>query len=153
MGEITAVQLALGSLAATTVGTLATMQQQKKAASAERRARSAQLAMEEARARRERREAIRQSRITQANILQAGETAGASESSSVSAGAGAIGSQLGYNLGFQDQQVSLQRQQSSALQQAADHRSRAATISSVSSVFGQAFSDAGGWKTVFKGKE
>lgn len=144
------VTLAAASLAVSTVGAAASYQQQKKAASAQGRAQAAQLAMQEAQARRERRDAIRQARITQANIIQAGETAGAAESSSVSGGVGAIGSQLGYNLGFQDQQMSLQRQQSSALQAAANYQTRAQGYGAVSSVFNQAFQQFDGYKTLFK---
>lgn len=150
MGPATPI-IAAVALGVTAISTIASINASKKAAKDERRARAAQIAIEEARAKRERAQQIREARIKRAAIVASAEASGASETSAAVGGAGSVQSQLGSNLSFLDFQTSKQREVNTALNSAASNRSRANTFNAIGGLSGTIFSDAGGFKTIFKG--
>jgi hypothetical protein len=94
------VTLAVAGLALAAAGTGTQFVAQQKQAKASKRSAKEQEKLNAATAARQRRRAIRESRIARGRALNVGAQVGASESSGLSGGLSGISSQLGSNLGF-----------------------------------------------------
>lgn len=101
------------------------MYEGQQAQKANRKATAAARIQNDLQAARQRRDAIRQSRIMAANMQVKGVTQGVQNSSSVKGGQGSIQTQLNSNLSFLDQFNNLSDQASRALDSAAQHQGNA----------------------------
>jgi Flp pilus assembly protein TadB len=81
-------------------GTYTGMETSKKAARASRAAADAQRRQEDVAQQRERLKQVREARIRQAQVVQAGENQGVSGSSAIAGGVGDIGTQAAGNIGY-----------------------------------------------------
>jgi len=96
-----------------------------------------QMALEQAR---EKRETIRAARIARGRAINAGASQGVLDSSGVQGGASSIGSQLSYNTSFLDKQGTMADQASAALGRSRMYESRARTYSSLGNLVWKAAS-------------
>lgn len=104
---------------AAVVGTVKTIDAQNKMAKAQRQQYKYERQLNQNRAVRERRDAIRAARISSANLVQTGENSGGSGTSAFLGGLGSIQTQLNNNLSFLDTQQSLADKASVQSQKAA----------------------------------
>lgn len=143
------VAIAGAALAVAAVGTYSSIKSQKQQRKAMRRANAAQRAQDNLKAARERREAIRNARLSGAAILQGSVNEGVQGSSAALGGLGSIQQQLNQGLSFLDATNRLSDQASIALGQANEHGSRAQTASAISGLAMQVFSNSGAISKVF----
>lgn len=112
----------------------------REAAELQRKAQEKQQKVEDLRALRARRAAVREAQIKRAETISAGERQGASGSSAVQGGAGSVTSQLGANLSFLDQTQLLTKQAGVLFGQAQEVANRPIKTSN----FGSIISAVGG---------
>jgi hypothetical protein len=117
---------------AAVVGTVSSINAQNKAAAANREQFEYQKQINNNKAVRERRDAIRAARLTGGQVLQAAETQGAGSTSAALGGQGSIVSQLNNNLSFLDTQQSLADKAGAASQVADTARASASNWGAVS---------------------
>ena len=129
------------------IGTIGSLTQQKKAASAQKKAVAEQRAMDRLKQQREVRQAIREARIKRASIEQSGANVGATETSAVAGGAGSITSQLSSVTSFLDQQGRMADRATAYMQKAADATSLAGGFGALGSFGGTIFSSTYGSDT------
>jgi hypothetical protein len=91
-------------------------------------------------------DALRAGRQSQAQAAQAAENQGAASSSVGEGGTGSIKSQTGGNLSFLDQYGFMADQASKHMQKAADYTSKAGMWAGVGEIAGQVYSATGGIK-------
>lgn len=108
--------------------------QQRKAAKEQRKAIRAQQRQADLANARERRGAIRQARMNMASVQSQAALTGLTGSSAASASMSNIGSRLGENLSFLDQNMQLSQQASVANERAAGYASKAATAQTIGSI-------------------
>lgn len=123
MAVLTTTALVLGGIAA--AGAVYSGVQQSKAASAQRKAIRAQQRQADIANARERRQAVRQSRILRASVESQGALSGLQGSSALSASMSNVTSRTNENLSFMDQNQQLSAQASAANNAAAAYASRA----------------------------
>lgn len=102
--------LAAAGAAATIGGTVYQLKQAKAARQAQDKATKAREKQQAAAARRERRQAIRQAQVARAQSIATAQSSGGLNSSAGSGGIGAISSQLGEAIGYQNVQSNLSSQ-------------------------------------------
>ena len=143
MAFATATIAAIG-LGVAAVGTVASIQQQKKAQAAQERAagyqranQAEQSAANEREAAIARRQQIREERIKRAQIIQAAENTGTADSSGEIGALGGMTTTLGSNLGINAGMVAQGQRISFNSQMAADSISRAQTYQNRSGFYGQ----------------
>ena len=119
--------IAIGLAAVAVAGTVYSAQQQKKAAAQSRRAQAAEQRRADIAAARERRNAIRSSRVMRASIEAQAAGTGLIGSSSVAAAASNVTTRTNENLSFLDQTAQLSQQASVANIAASRYASRANT--------------------------
>lgn len=141
MGVMTTI--ALVGMAA---GALYSGVQQRKAAKEQRKAIRAQQRQADLANARERRSAIRNARVNMASVQSQAALTGLTGSSAASASMSNIGSRLGENLSFLDQNIQLAQQASVANDRAAGYMSKAAMGQTVSELFSMMASKGGGSK-------
>ena len=130
-------------LAATAVaGTAYSISQQEKAGKAQRAAAATQQRMQAAQATRERRGAIRQALLARSTMQAEAAGAGVIQTSGYAGGRGAIGAQLGANLGFGSMMSGLGAQYTGFTGQASLAQNRAQLGSAVAGLGFQAISYA-----------
>lgn len=103
--------LMVASAIAGTVGTVSSMNQQKRMATAQKR-------QTELQNRRSQRQALREAQIRRASAIQGAQAAGASQGSGIAGGLSSLGSQFGESAGFSSQMSGLNNQVTSANQKA-----------------------------------
>lgn len=118
--------------------TVASYQQQRKAAKAQARATRAQQRQADLANARERRNAVRNARVQRASVESQGALSGLYGSSSVAASQANVTSDTNSNLSFLDQNAALSEEASQANQQAADYMSRAQGYADLAKVAGGA---------------
>jgi hypothetical protein len=121
------------------------MKASSKARKQEKAARSLKMDADRLAQQREIRQAMREQRIKQAQILQAGANQGVTGSSGVTGGVASTGSQLAGNVNFINQQGAYNQAISGALQRASSASGRAANWSALAGLGSSAFSAAGGF--------
>lgn len=136
--------IAIGALAVAAAGTVYSARQQKKAAAQSRRAQAAEQRRADIAAARERRGAIRNSRVMRASIEAQAAGTGLLGSSSFSAATSNVQGRTNENLSFLDQTGALSAQASEANIAASRYASRANTGQAVANLGGQAFNWAVG---------
>lgn len=141
--------IAGAALAVAAVGTYSSIQNQKKQRKMMKRANAAQRAQDNLKAARERREAIRNARLSSGAILQGSVNEGVQGSSAALGGLGSIQQQLNQGLSFLDATNRLSDQASVALGKANEYASKAQTASAVSGLAMQVFSNASGIASTF----
>lgn len=129
---------ALGGLAGglISVGTglaVGGFQQSRQAEKEARRARRIEQRRQRLAATRSAIEQVRQGQIARAEVIAQGEMAGASGSSAVQGGAGAVQSQVGGNIAFQNQMYQLQAQAAARMEKANKYQSRANELNQLTS--------------------
>lgn len=139
ISTIAAIGLGIGA-----VGTIASIQQQRKAQKAQERAagyqranQAEQSAANEREAAIARRQQIREERIKRAQIIQAAENTGTADSSGVIGALGGMTTTLGSNLGINSGMVAQGQRISFNSQMAANFMSRAQTYQNRSGFYGQ----------------
>lgn len=135
--------------AATVVGTVYSVQQQKKAARAQQASQAAQQQQQALQVRRSQRAAIRQQQIQQAQLQAGALGMGVTGGSALAGGGASLASQTGEALGFGSQMSGLSRRITMFNQQAVDYGARAQTGQAIAGLGGQAFSSLGGFSTLF----
>lgn len=120
--------------------------QQRKAGKEQRKAIRAQQRQADLANARERRSAIRQARMNMASVQSQAALTGLTGSSAASASMSNIGSRLGENLSFLDQNIQLSQQASLANEAAARYMSRASIGQTVAQVGQLALGSFGGAK-------
>lgn len=140
-------------LAAVSIGSkLFGFGKKKKAARRQRQARELQQRIAEISNARKRRDAIRQARISRANVIAAGVASGGGlDSSAVQGAEQSIFSQIESNLQFADTTTGLSRRAASLDEQAAKALSQANLFDAVSNVTGQFASATGGFDAIGAG--
>lgn len=129
MGILTAAAVTVAA-----AGTAASISASRKAASAQGQANKLQrqqMALQQAR---EKREAVRAARIARGRAVNTAANQGVMDSSGAQGGQGSIGSQLNYDMSFLDKQEKLADQASAALGRARIWESRASGFGAVSSL-------------------
>lgn len=140
-------------LAVGAIGTAASISHQKKQRKMMKRAAAAQRAQDNLKAARERREAIRNARMSSATVLQASVNQGVQNSSAALGGLGSIEQQLNQGLSFLDATNRLSDQASVALGKANEYGSKAQTAGAIAGLGMQVFQSAPTISsTFFKGK-
>lgn len=122
---------------ATVVGTVASINAQKKASRAQQR-------QQDLATRRSQRQAIREAQIRRAQALSSAQGLGAAGGSGILGGTASLTSQVGESLGFSTQMSGLSREISVA-------SSRANTYSAIAGLGSSVFSAAGGFNTLLPG--
>lgn len=118
-----------------TAGSVVEEREQTRAARRDaRRARDAEVRLQNVRAARERRQMARQARIARAQVESGAVASGTTQTSGFAGGTGGIQTQLASNLSFINQSQQLAEQQSVFAQRAADHRGRAQDVAAVRSL-------------------
>jgi len=135
--------------AATVVGTVYSINQQKKAARAQEASLAAQQQQQALQVRRSQRAAIRQQQIQQAQLQAGALGMGVTGGSALAGGGASLASQTGEALGFGSQMSGLSRRITMFNQQAVDYGTRAKTGQAIAGLGGQAFSSLGGFSTLF----
>lgn len=120
-------------VAITVVGAAASIYSSQQAASASKKQAEAQRRMADIENAKQRREAVRQARISRGSIVSQGEAQGVSGSTGIAGGVAGVQQQLGYNLSFLDQMQTANTQASVFGQQAADWGAKAQMASQISS--------------------
>jgi len=133
----TGVEIAL--LTTAIVGTTTATVGALKAGKAAKAGEQARARLEAIRSQRERTDQIRQARIRRAEIVQAGENAGVSESSSVQSGAAGVFGQAFSNISYINQQESAGKAMSNARQDGHDAQGLIALGQGMSDIAGTAF--------------
>ena len=118
------------------VATLASHQQQRKAAKQERKAAKIQGKRAAAENARSRRKAVVESRRARAQAIASGESSGLAGGSQVAGVTGSISSQVAESVSFQNQQAGREQARFGALQDAADFKGKAATFQAIANVAG-----------------
>jgi hypothetical protein len=136
-------------LAVSAAGTYMSVKAQQKQAKLQKKAITAQRAQDNLKAARERREAIRNSRIAAGTIEQNAANQGVSGSSAALGGMGSIESQLNQNLSFLDTYNRLSDQATELIGKANVQGMKAQTASSVAALGMQVFQNASGIGSVF----
>lgn len=134
--------ITLGVLAV--AGTVASYNQQRKAAKAQARANAAEQRRADIANARERRAAVRNARVARASIESQGALSGLDGSSSVAASMSNVTSETGSNISFLDQNIQLSSEASQANQQAADYMSRAQGYADLTALANKASGTYGG---------
>lgn len=111
--------------AVSAAGTVASYNQQRKAAKSQAKSQAAQQRQADIANARERRAAVRNARVARASIESQGALTGTTGSSGVAGAVANVQGQLAENLSFLDQNAALANEASVANQQAADYMSRA----------------------------
>lgn len=135
------------AVATAAVGTAASVHQSAQARSEQRKAARVERRIQDVKAARERRRAIREARIARADVEAGAQATGAGTSSGAITGSGTIGTQLASNLSFLDQASELQTQSSIFRQKAANFSGRAQDFGAVSNIAlttGSLFGRSGG---------
>lgn len=141
---IIAVGASVVGAGAAVVGTANAIKSNKKAAKANARAAAYQRQMDNLRAARERRQAIRQARLASGAALQTSVNQGAVDSSASLGGLGSIESQLNQNLSFLDTNTRLADRASEQIGIANKYRAKADTASAIAGAGMTLFNAAGG---------
>lgn len=126
------------------VATVASYQQQRKAAKAQARSIKAQQRQAEIANARERRAQIRNARVARASIESQAVFAGMTGSSAEAGAVANVQGQMGENISFLDQNMLLSEEASKANQQAADYSSRAQGYADLAQLANKAGSTYGG---------
>lgn len=134
----------IGAAVVAAAGTVYSAVQQKKGVAAQRKAMAAQQRAADIRNARERRFAVRNSRVARASIEAQAAGSGLMGSSTVAAAASNVTSRTNENISFLDQMTELGQQASAANRAAASYAGRAATGQAVSSLAMTAMSMYGG---------
>jgi uncharacterized membrane protein YebE (DUF533 family) len=130
MAAITTI-LAIGSLVVAAGSAYMSYKQNQQAANAQKKAGQVQQAEQTAQKQNEIRNQVRQDRIKRAQILQSSQNSGVSMSSGSIGSQGALGTQIGTNIGQISRNASSMQGVSFFNQQSADASSRAATFGQV----------------------
>lgn len=133
------------ALAVTIAGTVSSMQAQRAARGDQKKAAEAQGAMQAEKQAQDVRSQIRQERIRRAQILQASENTGVSESSGSTGATGSLNTQLSSNFGAINANEQHVNDISGSLQSAANNMSHAQTASQISQMGMSIFSASGGF--------
>jgi hypothetical protein len=126
------------------VGTANQISANKKSAKANQRAAAYQRQMDNLRAARERRQAIRQARLATGAALQTGVNQGAADSSAALGGLGSIQSQLNSSLSFLDTNTRLADRASEQIGIANKYKAKADTSGAIAGLGMTLFKEAGG---------
>ena len=147
-----AISAIVASAAVGTAATVYSVNQSKKAASAQRAAADRQVQMQQQQVARERRSAIRANIVRRAQLRSQAEAAGAATSSGFFGGQTGLSSQLGANLGFGSMMSGLSQQYTQLTAQAADYSARSQMGSAIGSLGFQAaqFGAGGGFGPIKK---
>lgn len=129
--------LVSGTIGFATGGLIGPYQQSRQARKEERRARAIEQRRQRLAATRSAIEQVRQAQIQRAEVIATGEVQGASGSSAVQGGAGAIQSQTGGNIAFQNQMYQLQAEAARRLEKAGEFQNRANTLNQLQQQFTQ----------------
>lgn len=132
------------------VGAVASHTQSKKAAASQEKAIEEQRKQESIRAARERAKTVREMRIKRAAIQAGAVNMGVGGSSGELGGVSSVQSQAASQVGFISQIEQSSNLANQYMQDAAGHKSSAATYGAISNVAQGAFTDLGGWKSIFK---
>ena len=127
----TSTLIAIAGLAIAAGGAVMSIKAQQEAASQQKK-------LNNVNARRDRRRAIRESRMARAQVLNTGAQVGAGESSAVSGGVSSVGAQMGSNLGFSTQTQALGNNITNA-------NARDSMFQGISSIGSSIFSASGGF--------
>ena len=133
------------------VGTYVGYKQKQKQIKYQKQAIKAQRAQDNLRAARERREAIRNARISSANVLQSSVNQGVQDSSAALGGLGSIETQLNQGLSFLDQTNRHADQATEALGKANVAGMKAGIAADIAGLGQAVFSNASGIAGVFRG--
>lgn len=144
-----ATTIAAIGLGVSTVGMVMQYDQSRKAAKESSRARQAQMAADQLKAQRERRNVIREAQQKRAAAVAMGEAAGVSGSSGLAGATGSAASQGASNVGFLNSQIAASDLSNQALANAAGAQSKAALFGSIGNFGSGLFSQAGGFETLF----
>lgn len=128
------IEVVLAAVALTS--TVASIDQQRKAAKAQGKARNEEKARNTAQQMAERRQQVREERIKRARVMQAAENTGTAGSSGELGAVSSIGTQLGANLGFNQSMIESGNRISGYAQQAADAQGKASMFNAVASMSG-----------------
>lgn len=150
----------LGISAAGTVGQQQAAQEQKAAINRQTAAQKEQAALSQRQAdianARQLRAQIRQRRIAEAAIVNAGANAGTQFSSGVQGGLASLGSQTNSNISYINETADINRQitgtqvdQANAISDAANAQADSATYGAIGQLGGGLFNAGGGYKTIF----
>ena len=126
-----------GTIGLATGGLIGPYQQSRQARKEERKARQIEQRRQRLAATRSAIEQVRQGQIARAEVVAAGEAQGVAGSSAVQGGAGAIQSQVGGNIAFQNQMYQLQAQAAARLEKANEFQNRANTLQQLQGQFFQ----------------
>ena len=137
-----ATTIAIAGLALSAIGGITQFVGQQKQASAQKKARNAQLAVENERNRRSRTQALREAQIRRSQAINLGEAVGAGSSSGIAGGVSSLGSQFGSASGHSTMLSGLNADISMHSQKAADAAGLASMGSSIANVGGQLFGNS-----------
>lgn len=141
--------IAAASLAMTGYSTLKSVSAAKDQSKAQQKAIKLQQSADDLRQARERRQVIREQRIKQASIVQAGANQGATGSSSIYGGVGSLTSQGSANLGFLDAQGDLNTATTQANKEANQFGADANMWGSMANFGATIFQASGSFGTLF----
>lgn len=132
------------------LSTVASIDAERKATRRQRRANKLQQRIADVKASRERRRMIAEARVKRAQLANAAELTGVSESSGAIAGQGNIQSQAASNISFLDQVQTLNTQSNAFMQSAANASSNANAFSAIAGVATNVANQTGAWEKLFK---
>jgi hypothetical protein len=139
------IAFAAAGLAIAAVGTAASLANQKKALKETKKANKFERQRAELTSARQKTQAIRETRVAQANSVQAAENQGVSNSSTAQGGQGSIISQMNSNLSFLDQYGFLGDQASKHMGKAQSAGARSSMWGQVADFGAQMYSMSGGF--------
>ena len=140
--------IAIGALTVTAAGTLANIQQQRKAGAAAQAQYAAEQRKAEVQNVRSVRQQIREARIAQASMTNTAALTGGMGGSGLAGGLGSVGSQLSGNINYMQQIAQQNTAIGAAAAAGAKAQSNAAIYGSIGSLGGTIFSAMGGPKAL-----